>query len=248
MTVKDIYDYLNLIAPFDTAEEWDNCGLTVGSFNKEVKKIYIALDVTGAVLDDAISFGADLVITHHPMIFNPISQIVEDSLVYKAVKSGMSFIASHTCLDKAEGGVNTCLANAVGIKNLKISENDEFLRFGEIEPCTTEEFARKIKAALGGMVSFTDSGKTINTVALCSGSGGDLVAEAKRIGADAFLTGEAKHHEYLLSKELGISMLVAGHYETENIVCEYLYKSLKEKFGDTIEIKMSDFESPVNYI
>ena len=248
MTVKDIYDYLNIIAPFDTAEEWDNCGLNIGSFNKDIKKIYIALDVTGAALDDAISFGADLVITHHPMIFNPISQIVEDSLVYKAVKSGMSFIASHTCLDKAEGGVNTCLANAVGIKNLKISENDEFLRFGEIEPCTTEEFARKIKAALGGMISFADSGKTINTVALCSGSGGDLVAEAKRIGADAFLTGEAKHHEYLLSKELGISMLVAGHYETENIVCEYLYKSLKEKFGDAIEIKMSDFESPVNHI
>lgn len=248
MTVKDIYDYLDEIAPFDTAEEWDNCGLTVGSFNKEVKKLYIALDVTNDVLGDAIGFGADLVVTHHPMIFNPISQIVEDSLVYKAVKSGMSFIASHTCLDKAEGGVNTCLANAVGIKNLKISENDEFLRFGEIESCTTEEFAKKIKAALGGVVSFTDSGKTINTVALCSGSGGDLVAEAKRIGVDAFLTGEAKHHEYLLSKELGISMLVAGHYETENIVCEYLYKTLKGKFGDEIEIKVLDFKSPVNHI
>ena len=248
MIVREIYDYLDLIAPFDTAEEWDNCGLTVGSFNKDVKKIYIALDVTSDALNDAIDFGADLVITHHPMIFNPVFQITEDSLVYKAVKSGMSFIASHTCLDKAEGGVNTCLANAVGIKNLKTSESDEFLKFGELEPCSAEELARKIKSALGGAVSFTDSGKAIKTVALCSGSGGDLVAEAKRIGADAFLTGEAKHHEYLLSKELGISMLVAGHFETENIVCEYLYNSLKEKFGDEIEIKVSDFKNPVNHI
>lgn len=248
MIVKEIYDYLDLIAPFDTAEEWDNCGLTVGSFNKDVKKIYIALDVTSDALNDAIDFGADLVITHHPMIFNPISKITEDSLVYKAVKSGMSFIASHTCLDKAEGGVNTCLANAVGIKNLKTSESDEFLKFGELEPCSAEELARKIKSALGGAVSFIDSGKAIKTVALCSGSGGDLVAEAKRIGADAFLTGEAKHHEYLLSKELGISMLVAGHFETENIVCEYLYNSLKDKFGDEIEIKVSDFKNPVNHI
>ncbi len=248
MTVKDIYNYLNEIAPFETAEEWDNCGLLVGAYEKEVKKIYIALDVTSNVIDDALSFGADLVITHHPMIFNPVSQILCDSIVYKAVASGMSFIASHTCLDKAEGGVNHCLANKVGIKNLKTSENDEFLKFGEIEPCSAEEFATKIKSALGGAVSFTDAGKTIKTVALCSGSGGDLVAEAKNIGADAFLTGEAKHHEYLLSKEIGISLFVAGHFETENIVCEYLYNSLNEKFRNEIEIKVSDLKNPVKYI
>lgn len=248
MTVKDVYDYLDIIAPFDTAEEWDNCGLTVGSFNKDVKKIYIALDVTNDVLNDAISFGADLVITHHPMIFNPVSEIYCDSLVYKAVASGMSFIASHTCLDKAEGGVNTCLADKVGIKNLKTSGNDEFLKFGEIEPCTAEELAKIIKSALGGTVSFTDAGKTIKTVALCSGGGGDLVSEAKKIGADAFLTGEAKHHEYLLSSDLGISMFTAGHFETENIVCEYLYNSLNEKFGDEIEIKISDLKNSVNNI
>ena len=248
MTVKDIYDYLNLIAPFDTAEEWDNCGLTVGSFNKEVKRIYIALDVTNAVLEDAKFFGADLVITHHPMIFNPISQILCDSIVYKAVASGMSFIASHTCLDKAEGGVNHCLANKVGVKNLKTSETDEFLKFGEIEPCTAEELAKKIKSALGGAVSFTDAGKTIKTVALCSGGGGDLIAEAKNIGADAFLTGEAKHHEFLYSKDFGISMFVAGHFETENVVCEYLYNSLNKKFGDKVEIKASYLKNPVNHI
>ncbi len=248
MTVKEIYEYLNSIAPFDTAEEWDNCGLTVGSFEKEVKKIYIALDVTGDVIDDALTFGADLVITHHPMIFTPVSQIICDSIVYKAVASGMSFIASHTCLDKAEGGVNHCLAQNVGVKNLKTSRDNDFLKYGEIEPCTADEFAKKIKSALGGAVSFTDSGNIIKTVAMCSGAGGDMVAEAKKIGADAFLTGEAKHHEYLLSMDLGISLFVAGHYETENIVCEYLYKSLFEKFGNEIQLKISSLKNPVNYL
>jgi len=248
MKVKDIYDYLNLIAPFETQEEWDNCGLLVGSYEKEVKKIYIALDVTVDVLEDALSFGADLVITHHPLIFAPISEVLADSLVYKAVASGMSFIASHTCLDKADGGVNHCLANKVGIENLKTSQDNDFLKYGEIEPCTAEEFAKKIKSALGGAVSFTDAGKTIKTVALCSGGGGDFVAEAKNIGADAFLTGEAKHHEYLYSNDFGISMFVAGHFETENIVCEYLYNSLTEQFGSEIEIKVSDLKNPVNHI
>lgn len=248
MTVKDIYDYLNSIAPFDTAEEWDNCGLNVGSFDKDVKKIYIALDVTNDVLEEAKSFGADLVITHHPMIFNPVSKILCDNLIYKAVASGMSFIASHTCLDKAAGGVNHCLANKIGIKNLKTYAENDFLKYGEIEPCTSEEFAKKIKSALGGAVSFTDAGETIKTVALCSGGGGDFVAEAKNMGADAFLTGEAKHHEYLYSNNFGISMFVAGHFETENLVCEYLYNSLNEKFGNEIEIKFSDLGNPINHI
>lgn len=248
MTVKDIYDFLNSIAPFDTAEEWDNCGLSVGSFEKNTEKIYIALDVTEDVIKDALSFGADLVVTHHPLIFDPLSKISSDSLVYKAVRSGMSFIASHTCLDKARGGVNDCLAKKVGIENLKTAEGDGFLKYGEITPCGAREFAERIKSALGGAVSFTDSGKTIKTVALCSGSGGDLVFEAKSVGADALLTGEAKHHEYLLSKSAGISLFVAGHYETENIVCDYLGEQLSNAFKNEIQVKISDLKNPVNHI
>lgn len=248
MTVKDIYDFLNSIAPFDTAEEWDNCGLLVGDFEKNVEKIYIALDVTNAVIEDAASFGADLVITHHPLIFDPVSRIIAGSTLYKAVESGMSFIASHTCLDKAAGGVNDCLAQKVGVKNLKSCGDDPFLKLGEISPCSVAEFAAKVKTELGGTVSFTDSGKPVGTVALCSGAGGDLVSLAAQLGADAFLTGEAKHHEFALSNELGISLLVAGHYETENIICESLEKALSKEFGSELRVKASGLANPVNHI
>ncbi len=248
MKAKEVYDFLDFIAPFNTAAEWDNCGLSVGSFEKEVSKIYIALDVTSEVIADAKNWGADLVVTHHPLIFNPVSSVEESTVLYKAVKSGMTFISSHTCLDKAVGGVNDCLAKSAGIKNLRTSEIDEFLKIGEIEDVTAFDFAKKIKSALGGKVTFTDCGKTIKTVALCSGSGGDLIEAAAKEGADAFLTGEAKHHEYLLSKELGVSLFAAGHYETENIVCAYLYSELSRKFEKLAEVKVSELPNPINYI
>lgn len=248
MTVKNIFDFLNQIAPFDTAEEWDNCGLSVGSLEKSCSKIYIALDVTSAVIEDALNFGADLVITHHPLIFNPVSKVESESVLYKAVKSGMTFVSSHTCLDKAKNGVNDCLAHALGIGNISVSDKDAFLNIGEIEPCSVCTFAKIIKNALGGSVSFTDNNKILKKIAFCSGSGGDLVSLAAEESADALVTGEAKHHEYLLANELGIALFVAGHYETENIVCKNLEKLIKEKFGTAVDVKVSLLTAPVSYI
>lgn len=246
MQIKAIYDFLDEIAPFDTAADFDNCGLSVGSLKKDVSKILIALDVTSEVIEEAKSMGAELVITHHPLIFTPVSSVDADTLLYKAVASGITFIASHTCLDKAVGGVNHCLADKVGITSLTDCPEDEFLKMGDIEPMTADEFAKKIKSALGGKVSYTDSGKVIEKVALCSGSGGDLVRASSLAGADALLTGEAKHHELLDSREAGISLFAAGHYETEVVVCEYLANSIRSRFAD-IEVSVSKAEAPVKY-
>ncbi len=248
MKIKEIYDFLDSVAPFSTAGDWDNCGVIIGDINAEVSKVFIALDVTEKVIDEALNFGAELVITHHPIMFSPIKKILADSIVYKAVISGMTFIASHTCLDIAEGGVNDCLAEKVGITNVIPTDEDIFLKIGKIEKTTAKEFAIKIKKALGGSVSYTLPEKQIKTVAFCSGSGGDLITLAKEKGADALLTGEAKHHHYLLSDDIDVSLLVAGHYETENIICESLEKLIKEKFGDRLEVKVSSQKPPVNYI
>lgn len=246
MKIKEIYDYLDSVAPFSTAAEWDNTGLSVGSLNCEVEKVLVSLDVTNSVIEKATEIGADLVLTHHPLIFSPVSEIEKGSVLYNAVKSGLTFISSHTCLDKASGGVNDCLAEVTNIKNLRASEIDEFLKIGEIDPCNADEFASRVKSALGGAVTYTDNGRTIRTVALCSGSGGDLVSVAAMEGADALLTGEAKHHEYILANELGVSLFSAGHYETENIICEKLKNLLNNKFSE-LEVEIYE-NSPVKYI
>lgn len=247
MKIKEIYDFLDCIAPFSAAGEWDNCGLIIGDINADVSKVFVALDITEKVIAEALEYGAELVITHHPVMFSPVKKIPADSIIYKAVISGMTFIASHTCLDIADGGVNDTLAEKTGIKNVEATD-DVFLKVGEIEKTTAKAFAQKVKSVLGGSVSYTLPEKEIERVAFCSGSGGDLITLAKEIGADALLTGEAKHHEYLLSNDSDVSLLVAGHYETENIICEGLQKLLKEKFGDSIEVKTSLQKPPVNYI
>ena len=247
MKIKEVYDFLDFIAPFKTAAEWDNCGLSVGSLENEFTKILIALDVTEPVIDEALKIGAELVITHHPLIFTPVSQVDADSLLYKAVKSGITFISSHTCLDIATGGVNDCLGVRVGIKNICKTDVDEFLKIGEIEPCKASDFAQKIKDALGGKVAFTQKDKIIKKVAFCSGGGGDLINAAACIGADAFLTGEAKHHEYLEANRLGVALFDAGHFETEVVVCEFLRKSLALQF-ENAEVLIFEEKSPVEYI
>ncbi len=232
MKIKEIYDFLDKIAPFSTAAEWDNTGLCVGSLEDEALKIVLSLDVTNEVIEYALDSGSQLVITHHPLIFDGVKAIEKGTVLYNAVKSGLTFISSHTCLDKATGGVNDCLANAVGVKNIRNSELEEFLKIGQIEPQTAEEFAKTIKNSLGGKVTFTDNGKLIKTVALCSGSGGDLVGVAASEGADALLTGEAKHHEILESNSLDVCLFVAGHFETENIVLNFLKNQLEKEFKD----------------
>lgn len=247
MKIKEIYHFLDCVAPFSTASEWDNSGVIIGDINAEVTKALVALDVTEGVIDEALAFGAELVITHHPVIFTPVKKILSDSIVYKAVASGMTFIASHTCLDIAKGGVNEALARKAGVTAIEETE-DAFLKVGKIEKTTAKDFAEKLKASLGGTVSYTLPEKEIERVAFCSGSGGDLITLAKEVGADALLTGEAKHHQYLLSNDSGVSLLVAGHYETENIICDTLQKLLEENFGDRVEFRLSTQKPPVNYI
>ena len=229
-TVKDIYSFLDSVAPFSTSAPWDNTGLLVGDFSKEVKKVMLSLDVTGDVIDEAIKNNVDLVVTHHPLIFEGVKSVTADTLLYKAVSSGISFIASHTCLDIAKDGVNYCLANVVGVKNITSFEEDVFLKIGEIEEKTEEEFVSLLKEKLSCNVSYNSTGNKIKKVALCSGSGGDLWALAKEMKADALLTGEAKYHEFLDASFNDITIFACGHYETEIVVIDTLREKLENEF------------------
>lgn len=229
-TVKDVYSFLDNVAPFSTSAPWDNTGLLVGNENSEVKKVMLSLDVTSEVIEQAIKENVDLVITHHPLIFESVKSVTADTLLYKAVTSGISFISSHTCLDIAKDGVNDCLAKTVGLKNLKSVEEDVFLKIGEIEEKTEEEFVSLLKEKLSCNVLYNSIGSNIKKVAFCSGSGGDLFALAKECGADALLTGEAKYHEFLDASFNNITIFACGHFETEIIVIDTLKEKLEKEF------------------
>lgn len=236
-TVKDIYSFLDSLAPFSTSAPWDNTGLLVGNENSEVKRVMLSLDVTGDVIDEAIENSVDLVITHHPLIFEGVKSVTADTLLYKAVSSGISFISSHTCLDIAKDGVNDCLANAVGLKNITSIEEEPFLKFGEIEEKTEEEFVSLLKEKLSCNVLYNATRNNIKKVAFCSGAGGDLFNLAKELGADALLTGEAKYHEFLDASFNNITIFACGHFETEIVVIDTLKEKLEKEFNDIVFLK-----------
>ena len=231
--IKDIYNFLDTVAPFDTQEEWDNSGLIVGDMDKEVKKVLLSLDITNEVVKEAKNKGCELIISHHPVIFSPLSHIGSDHVVYSLIKSDVSALCAHTNLDKARDiGVNACLAKALGLNNTRLYP-DEFLAVGELESAmSSDEFANYVKDKLStNGVKYT-SGTDIKTVGVSSGGGGDAVYLKDKFHFDALVTGELKHHLLLFSKEHNFTAVEAGHFETEDVVINPLINTLNSAFSD----------------
>ena len=237
VTVKNISDYIDSIAPYNTKCEWDNCGVLVGDKDKEIKKIGFALDLTSEVLNDAKEKGVDLIITHHPIIFRPVKNFTKGNLAYELAISGISAISAHTNFDCANGGVNDVLCELLGITNTESVPDEEcpipMARIGEIEPMKSTDFAKKVADVLGTTCRVADSENLIKKVAVCGGSGpDDFVFTSASMGADAVVTGEIKHHIFLAAKEMGVTAIQAGHFETENPAVSALMKYIKNEFKD----------------
>lgn len=241
--VKDFYGYLNSIAPFETQEDWDNSGMLVGDMNAEVKKAAVVLDITHEEIKKAKAIGADLIISHHPVIFNPIKSVTKGSVPYELVASSINALCCHTPLDIADGGTNDSLAELLGIEVTRTE--DPILRLGTVEPTTAQELAGKIANTLNTKVRYADAGKTIKKIAICTGAGCSLIEAAGEI--DAFITGDASHHNFLDCVQAGITLIAAGHYETEIIVVPVLVKKLQAQFPD-IEIIDIKQENPIKFI
>ena len=230
-TVKGIYNYIDKFAPFCNQEEWDNSGLLVGDENQVVNKILFALDITTDVVNQAIDCNADLIITHHPLIFKPVSNVLSDTIIFKLIENKISIICAHTNYDKAVDGVNDTLCNTVGfIKFEKVEGTCLNIAYKD-KSVSAEEFVCEIKNKLSGMVRYNSVKKKINKVAVCSGSGSDYLQLAKELNCDALLTGDASHHAFLDANEMDVLLVAAGHFETENVAMKPLADKLKNEFN-----------------
>ncbi|MBE6817326.1 MAG: Nif3-like dinuclear metal center hexameric protein [Ruminococcaceae bacterium] len=231
-TVKNIYDYINSIAPFDTQEEWDNSGHLIGDFRKEVKTCVMALDATKKVCAFARDIGADLVLTHHPIIFGGISDVKSDSAVYTLANAGIAALCAHTNYDAANGGINDSLAAILGLKNV-VHLEDTLIVKGELDTqMSIDDFAEYVSDTLDcAGIRYTDTEKTIQTVALGGGACEEYTELACQ-NADVFITGDMKYHAMLDATENGYAVISAGHFETEYTAFMMLKKKLEELFTD----------------
>lgn len=249
--VKDISAYINSFAPYETQCAWDNSGLLVGDSEQQVKKAALCLDLTQETLSQAIEAGADLVITHHPLIFTPQKSFLKGDKAFELAVEGMSLISAHTCFDCADGGVNDVLCEVLEISNVKAVASAELtvpmVRMGEVKEQSSLEFAALVASRLGTKCRVVDCGNSVKRVAVCGGAGMDFYLDAVNAGVDAYVTGEIKHHEMLFAKEKGVTVIEAGHFETENPAMAALKNKLENHFSQ-VEFVLLKQTAPVKFI
>jgi dinuclear metal center YbgI/SA1388 family protein len=242
---KEIEAFLETKAPLYWQESYDNAGFLVGNPDGEVEKILVALDVTLPVVQEAVSLGASLIVAHHPIIFQPVRRLTgEDGssrVVQALIQNGIGAICMHTNLDAAPGGVNDRLAEALGLTKTEVllpagtaADGTPYGigRVGMLEsPTTLAAYAEQVKQALHTKgLRLCDGGRPVSRVAVGGGSCGSLLAEVIALGCDTFVTGDVKYDVFLEASAMGINLVDAGHYPTENLVCTQLVHWLREEF------------------
>ncbi|MDO4607792.1 MAG: Nif3-like dinuclear metal center hexameric protein [Clostridia bacterium] len=234
--VNDVLNYLSQKYPLNTACTFDNVGLLVGDGNTTVTKVVVCLDCDINAVSFAAQNGAQLIVTHHPVIFDGLKSVTDGSVVYELVKNGISVISMHTNLDIAEGGVTERLCETIGLKNITpYTAHDGFLiRSAECETTTADNLAQVIKSSLNTVVRYADSGNNINRVLVCSGSGGDFLTDVIDGGFDALIAADIKHNVFINALNHCVTVFDAGHYNSENIIVKPLCKTLSNEF-DSID-------------
>ncbi|MBQ8768318.1 MAG: Nif3-like dinuclear metal center hexameric protein [Oscillospiraceae bacterium] len=245
-TVNDILEFMEAIAPMALKMPWDNAGLLCGSRTTPVTKILVALDPFEHVCDEAADWGAQLIVTHHPLIFDPQRAITDNNPVGRSIltlcRNGISAINAHTNLDQAEGGINDIFAQILGLNNIEtICENDmQLLRCGEIKEQPLDSFLATVKEKLHCEgLRYCDGGKPVRKVAVGGGSCGGELYQAVRAGCDTFVTADVKYNQFWDAKDAGLNIIDAGHFCTENPVCAYLVEKIRAAFPD-VEVKISE--------
>ena len=248
-TVKEIYEAVKIIAPETMAYEWDHIGLLCGHFDREVTRVLVALDPFLPVCMEAKKLGCQLLLTHHPAIWD--LKAVNDAtpagrvLLYLA-ENGIAAINAHTNLDCAPGGVNDCLAAALGLQNTHIIDPREsdgrsygLLRGGTVAQTDAKTLAAHVKRCLHcAGLRYVDGGKPITRVAVGGGACGEELFRVAALGYDAFITADIKYNGFFDAQSLGVTLIDAGHFQTENPVCAYLADTVRTRFPE-LEIFLS---------
>ena len=241
-TVKDILLFLEAIAPEELKMEWDNVGLLCGRKDKEVHTVLVALDPFAHVCREAVETGADLLLTHHPLIFTPLTEVTDKTGVGQSlltlIANDISAVNAHTNLDCAAGGVNDTLAEVLGLTEVSVIGSENLLRAGRFESALPA-FLEHIKTKLGCQgLRYVDGGKPVSRVAVGGGSCASALEEVAAAGCDTFVTADVKYNQFWDAKQLGINLIDAGHFWTENPVIPVLAAKLQAQFPN-VAVKIS---------
>lgn len=256
MNIHEVKTALDAIAPLNTQADWDNSGVQICFGPKNIKKILVAMEISDAVINEAKDLKVDMIVTHHPLIFNPIKSLhfckPESRYVMELVKADIAVYSSHTPFDIAKGGNTEYLLKLLGVKKIKVvPETEGFLKVGMLDKeLSLSDFAYKISKILklDGLKFAGNPDKMIKTVSCCTGAGGEFWKEAAEY-ADVLVTGDVKHHEGALANDCGLAIIDAGHWGTEQIFVPNMAKQLKKKLGDSVKIIESKInQDPFNYM
>ena len=272
MKLKEIKSFLEGMAPLAVQESWDNSGLQIGCSDKDIHKVMVCLDLTEAVLDEAEAIGADLVISHHPLIFKGLKSIsgntYQERCVRKAILSDIAVYSAHTSLDNILGGVNHKIASLLGLSSLRWLDSGESAErcdekcggvdavarasgsglIGELkEPVAAAEFLSTVKTifSVKALKHSPLPSTTIRSVALCGGAGAFLLPQAVAKGADCFISGEFHYHDYF---DPGTLLIELGHYESEQFTQDLLKESLERAFPELEVVKTSVNTNPQEWL
>lgn len=256
-TVRDIEQAMFRWAPKESAFSWDNVGHLVGDCDRVAKKVLVALDITPVVADEAVSGGYDLIVSHHPLMncaWLPVQTVKDDNqqgkLLLSLIRNHVSAICMHTNLDAAVGGVNDALASRLDIENaLPIEGGDGIVRAGTLNRETTlQRFLELIRSNLRpNGIRFVDAGKPVHHVAVGGGACGEYFVAAASQGCDTLVTSDVKYNQFLDAKELGINLIDAGHFPTEDCICPVIVSYLREQFPDLIIEKSISHREIIQY-
>ena len=256
-TVKDVACSIEAFAPLSRQEKWDNCGLQTGSFSAPVTSVLLGLDCTPELVDEAVAVGADLIVTHHPLIFGGLKRVTPDDpvglAIIKAVRSGISIYSAHTSADKVIGGVSGAMAQRLSLRNVRVLDPEQdgqgLGAVGDLPSAVTATEAVEMVKRAFNLKSVRTSRPIegmISRVALCGGSGSSLIPQAIDSGAQLYLCGDISYHHFFTSGDF--MLMDVGHYESEIDIVNILFSLIKKNFPTfAVRITENIYSNPIFY-